>query len=181
MSEGKILQLCFYNDPILRRRAQEIGEITDEIRQLAADLLATCRKHRGIGLAAPQVGRSVRMFLVDLSDSDVDDGSIKEPIILINPHLSNPSAEVWSHAEGCLSIPGPYEEVVRPRSIFVSALGTDGNRIERTFSGWEARVVMHENDHINGVLFIDRVDPRRRKQIEPELHAIDKRRKQHKL
>lgn len=177
MIEGKVLQLLFYNDPVLRRRAQEIGEITDEIRQLAADLLATCRNHKGIGLAAPQVGRSVRMFLIDLSDSDVDDGSIKEPLILINPHLSNPSAEVWIHEEGCLSIPGPYEDVVRPRSIFVSAIGIDGKPIEREFSGWEARVVMHENDHINGVLFIDRIDPKTRKKIEPELRAIDKMRK----
>lgn len=181
MSEGKVLPLTFYNDPLLRKKAQEVGEITDEIRQFAADLLATCRKHHGIGLAAPQVGRSVRMFLVDLADSDVDDGSTKEPFILINPRLSDPSSEVWSHAEGCLSIPGPYEEVVRPVSIFVSAIGIDGKPIERRFSGWEARVVMHENDHINGVLFIDRVDPKARKKLEPELHAIDKRRKQHKL
>jgi peptide deformylase len=181
VSEGRVLPLTFYNDPLLRQKAQEIGEITDDIRQLAADLLATCRKHHGIGLAAPQVGRSVRMFLIDLSDSDVDDGSLKEPLILINPRLSNPSVEVWIHEEGCLSIPGPYEDVVRPKSIFVSAMGIDGKPIERTFSGWEARVIMHENDHINGVLFIDRVNPKARKKIEPELRDIDKRRKAHKL
>ena len=93
----------------------------------------------------------------------------------INPKLSSPSSKVDTHGEGCLSIPGVYEKVTRPFSIEVEAMDLEGNIFTETTTGWRARNIMHENDHINGVLFIDRIHPNLRKKIEKALNDIKKK------
>lgn len=168
-------EVVHYNDPVLRKKAEPIGEITDEVRQLAADLIDTCNAHNGIGIAAPQVGVSLRMFIVNLQDERNPEEMLPgHPLVLINPKLSKPSDDEWTTPEGCLSIPKLYGDVSRPTRITVSAMDLDGETTEREFVGWEARVVMHENDHLNGVLFIDRMDKRQRKELEPALKEIDR-------
>jgi peptide deformylase len=171
-----ILELCYYNNPVLRQKAEPVAEITEEIRKLAANMVETVQAKRGIGLAAPQVGQSLRIVVLNLDDDDSPGKMMPgHPLVLINPVLSDPSLEVWTSPEGCLSIPGPYGEVERPVKIHCKALGIDGGTIDRDFIGWEARVLMHENDHINGVLFIDRMERKARKKLDSVLKDVDRR------
>ncbi len=172
-----IKDLLYYGHPGLRKKCVEVTEITDEIKQMAQDLIETVLEKDGAGLAGPQIGYYVRMFV-----SRYDNGADSEgwpilcpPKIYINPKLSNPSGEVNTHGEGCLSIPGVYEEVTRPIEIHVEAMNLDGKLFNEVATGWRARNIMHENDHINGVLFIDRIDPKRRKKIEPSLRELKKK------
>ncbi|QVL57134.1 MAG: peptide deformylase [Simkaniaceae bacterium] len=172
-----IKDLLYYGNPGLRKKCVEVTEITDEVKQIAQDLIETVLEKDGAGLAAPQIGYFVRMFV-----SRYDNGTDSEgwpilcpPKIYINPVLSKPSERVDTHGEGCLSIPGIYEEVTRPWEIHVDAMDLEGNIFTEVTTGWRARNVMHENDHINGVLFIDRIDPKKRKKIDPVLRSIKKK------
>ena len=169
--------LVYYGSSGLRKKCDEVAEITDEIRQIAQDLIDTVIDKDGAGLAAPQIGYPVRMFVSRYENGADDEGwpILCSPKIYINPKLSAPSSEVDTHSEGCLSIPGIYEEVTRPFSIEVEAMDLEGNLFTETTTGWRARNIMHENDHINGVLFIDRIHPNRRKKIEKALNDIKKK------
>ncbi len=171
-----ILKIYYYGDPILRVRGEPITEITDEIRQLAADMIETMDKNDGIGLAAPQVGRSLRMFVLR-NYIYQEDGhwTLSEPKVYINPKLHSPSEQIVTDVEGCLSLPGLRLDVERPEKITVEAMDLDGNVFVEELEGYNARVRMHENDHINGTLFIDRVDASTRKKIDPMLKAIKKK------
>ena len=169
--------LLYYGHAGLRKKCEEITEITDEIRQIAQDLIETLLDKDGAGLAAPQIGYYVRMFVSRYENGADSEGwpILCPPKLYINPKLSQPSSEMDSHGEGCLSIPGIYEKVTRPISIEVEAMDLDGKIFTETATGWRARNLMHENDHINGVLFIDRIHPNRRKKIEPVLQKIKKK------
>lgn len=172
-----IKELRYYGHPDLRTKCKEVEEITDEIRQIAQDLIETVMANNGAGLAAPQIGYLVRMFV-----SCYDNGADHEgwpilcpPKIYINPQFSKPSATMITHGEGCLSIPGIYEKITRPCTIYCEAMDLDGNLFSEETTGWRARNLMHENDHLNGVLHIDRIHPNRRKKIEPRLREIKKK------
>ena len=172
------LPLAYYGNPILRKNCQRVEEITDEIRQLVADMIETLEEQNGIGLAAPQVKRDLRLFITKVPQPSKDEpdqwdeGEIK---VYINPTLSDPSSESWDRDEGCLSIPKIYVPVARPYCIKVEATDLDGNTFSEVLSGLDARCVMHENDHINGVLMIDRIQGKERKEIEKDLRRIKKR------
>ena len=170
------LPITYYGSPILRKKCIPIEAITDEIRQLARDMIETMDVSNGIGIAAPQVGKSIRLFVlrnyVQLPDGKV---GFSDPKYYINPKLSNISQETVMGEEGCLSIPGIHEEIARPLSLTVEALDLDGKPFTENLQGIDARVVLHENDHINGVLFIDRLDPEAKKRIEPLLREIKKK------
>jgi peptide deformylase len=171
-----LLKIYHYAHPVLRKRCEPISEITDEIRQLAKDMIETMDKSNGVGLAAPQVGKSIRMFVLrEYIVGEGDDWSLSEPKVYINPVLSSPSPEHLIDTEGCLSLPGLRLDVERPEKITVQAMDLDGNLFTEEVEGYNARIRMHENDHINGVLFIDRVDPHTRKKIEPLLHEMKKK------
>jgi peptide deformylase len=170
------LPLTYYGNPILRKKAEHVGTITAEIKTLIADMIETMTASNGLGIAAPQVGKSVAIFITSFPHEDEKGNYMQEPPrVFINPKISNPSADTWSHSEGCLSIPKVYGDVARPTSITVTAMDETGKEFTETFTGWPARVIMHENDHINGVLFIDRIDPDSRKKIEPKLREIKKK------
>lgn len=172
-----ILDLKYYGDAILRKKCIPVEKITDEVRQLAQDLIETVLADDGAGLAAPQVGRSLRIFVVRYDNGMDSEGwpIISPPKLYINPQLSMPSAEMVTHGEGCLSVPGIYEKVTRPRFITVEALDLDGNPFTEEVTDWRGRAAMHENDHLNGVLFVDRVLPKQRKKLDPILKEIKKR------
>jgi peptide deformylase len=173
--------ITHYNSPILRKKAEPITEITDEIRELATDLIDTCLVHKGLGLAAPQIGVSLRMFVINVPDEENPEEVMPgHPLILINPKLSKPSRDLWEHEEGCISIPDLQGYVARPVGITVDAMGLDGEDIHLELIDWEARVVMHENDHLNGVLFIDRMDKAEKRALDPALRELDKKYKKHK-
>lgn len=167
------LPLRYYGDPILRQKAHPIEKITDEIRQLALDMIETMLASNGIGLAAPQVGHLVRMFVSNLEKED-ENGDLHygEPRVFINPILSNPSSALVEVSEGCLSIPKLYVPIIRPLTIHLEALDLSGNSFLEDCYGYVARNRMHENDHLNGVLFIDRVKGKKRAQLEPALKRI---------
>lgn len=155
--------LVLYPDARLRKRCAPVEEITPEIRLIAQDMIDTmCFEGRGIGLGACQIGEMLRIIVV----------GEPEPVVYINPKLSDPSAEKEGLQEATLSLPGVSAWVERPVSITIEALDLEGNSISRRLSGLEARIAMHENDHINGVLFIDRVSRKERRRLEPLLRKV---------
>jgi len=172
-----LLDLKYYGDSDLRKKCVTIEEITDEIKHLAQNLIETVLEHDGAGLAAPQVGQFHRIFVLRYADGMDSEGLpiLCPPQVYINPILSNPSQEIISHGEGCLSIPGIYEKVSRPRTIDIEYMDINGNVHKETATDWRARAIMHENDHLNGVLHIDRIHPKRKKKIDSALREIKKK------
>lgn len=170
------LPLAYYGDPVLRQKGARIEAIDDEIRQLVADMIDTMNAENGVGLAAPQVHRSVALFITCMPTENPD-GTWSKGItrVFINPKIISYSEEMWGLEQGCLSIPGVSAEVLRPLRVMVEATDLDGNIFTHEFEAHEAQAVMHENDHINGVLFIDRLTLRKRKGLEPILRAIKKK------
>lgn len=172
----KLLPLAYYTHPILRKKAEVISVIDDSIKTLVEEMIETMDAANGIGLAAPQVHHSIRLFIIRTpipqSDGTYEKGDIK---VFINPKLSVPSKEHIKGNEGCLSIPRLRADVNRPRVITVEYTNLKGETTTTTFSDWEARVIMHENDHINGTLFVDRLTPQEQKQFKNELSLLEKR------
>jgi len=172
-----ILQIYYYGHPVLRSHCKPIAKITDEIRKLAQDMVETMDAKNGIGLAAPQVGKAIRLFVLRnyIEDSE-GKSAISEPQVFINPKILEHGEEQLTDIEGCLSIPDVRLEVTRPAKIKIEATDLNGNIFVEEVSGYNARVRMHENDHINGVLFVDRADHATRKKIDPILLEIKKKR-----
>ncbi len=170
------LPIHYYGDKILRVRCEPVGEITDEIRELVKNMIETMDAGKGIGLAAPQIGVPIRLFVLrNYIETEEGDLSFSEPFVYINPILSNPSLKKVSDTEGCLSIPGIRAEVERPLKIRIEATNLEGVPFAEEVEGYNARVRMHENDHLNGVLFVDRLNLRLRKKIEPLLKEVQKK------
>jgi len=170
------LPLFYYGHPILRKKCEPVEEITPQIRKLVADMIDTIDQINAIGLAAPQVGKSIRLFVLRRYII-MPDGkwTVSEPYVYINPKILEHSEETWVDDEGCMSIPGIRLPVVRPVRIKIEALDLEGKLVLHELEGLNARVVFHENDHINGVLYIDRVDEKIRKEAEPQLRNIKKK------
>jgi len=170
------LSLRYYGDPILRKRAQDVVVFDAEIKQFAQALVQTMYGNPAAGLAAPQVGRSIRIF-ARRNFIVKEDGWLEytDAQVFINPRITILDDELQEDEEGCLSIPNLRAQVTRPLRIRVEAFDADGKPFTEELEEYKARVVMHENDHLNGVLFVDRLDPKERKKIEPELRAIKKK------
>jgi len=152
-----LLPIRLYGDPILRRKSSPIPEVTEELRELAADMIETMVDAPGVGLAAPQVGRSIRMLVADATGHDGGDG----PRVFINPEILEAWDE-WLFDEGCLSVPGLSAEIVRPEGIRLRFQDTAGAVREEEFHRLWARVLQHEIDHLDGKLFVDYLSPMRR-------------------
>ena len=171
-----MLALCYFGNPILRKRAKEVTVFDDKLLKLIQEMEKTMDEHRGIGLAAPQVNMSLRLFIIRIDREDENEELIRGRLrVFINPKLSNPSRKESGLKEGCLSIPGVREEVFRPDEITIEALDETGTPFKEQLKGLEARAVMHENDHLNGTLIIDRIQAKRRMMIDPALRAIKKK------
>jgi peptide deformylase len=171
-----LLKIYYYGHPVLRKRCEPVHEITEEIRTLVRDMIETMDKNDGIGLAAPQVGHSLRIFVLrNYVLLENGQWTLSEPKVYINPKLSNPGKQVVSDTEGCLSFPGLRFSVDRPDKITVEAMDLEGKTFVEEIEGYNARVRMHENDHINGVLYIDRIDANERAKVEPSLKEIKKK------
>lgn len=167
LPETKPLQLRYYGDPILRRRAEPVQEITDAEMTLAGEMLITLYATNGIGLAATQVGVLKRFLIVDIDREDPD----YEPLMLFNPEIINVEGESVVE-EGCLSIPDLRADVKRPEKIVVKAVNIHLENVEFEADGLLARVLQHEIDHLNGTLFIDRISGLKRQLLRPELKKI---------
>jgi len=140
-------------DQVLRAPAKRIGKVDDAIRQLARDMLVSMYAARGIGLAAPQIGQPLQLLVIDLEIEDPN----SPPLILVNPEISAVGGSLCTYEEGCLSIPGVYLDVVRPSVVEVSYRDEMGRPKRLKADGLMARCIQHEMDHLNGVLFVDRV------------------------
>lgn len=170
------LPLAYYGNPILRKKCPRVEAIDDTIRQLVQNMEETMFTHDGIGLAAPQVHHSLALFIVNIPKEISPNQWVPgKTLVFINPKILERSEEEWDRGEGCLSIPELYGSVSRPLHIKVEATNLDGQRFVEKFSDLIARAIMHENDHINGVLFIDRVKGQERIEMEPALKAIKKK------
>ncbi|HUK20434.1 MAG TPA: peptide deformylase [Gemmatimonadales bacterium] len=143
--------LHLLGSPILRQQARPVASVDDDIRQLVDDLFETMRAARGVGLAAPQVGVSRRIAVVDIGEEG------PPPLVLINPRIVESSRDVDTSEEGCLSIPDIFGDVERPVSIVLEALDRDGKSYRTALSGFKARAAQHEIDHLDGILFLDRL------------------------
>jgi peptide deformylase len=162
-----IRDIVKYGDPVLRTKGKRLEAVGDEIRALAADMLETMYEANGVGLAAQQVGRALQLTVIDVSDAESrpsrmwlagEEVDPKEhmPLILINPELQL-GEEVEIGTEGCLSFPEITAEIPRALKVIVNAQDLNGNRVEFEAAGLLGRAVQHENDHLNGILFIDRM------------------------
>ena len=169
------IELAYLGHPILRKKAQAVGAIDQSILDLIRHMKEVVISHRGLGLAAPQVGAQMAILVACFPEPS-DKGKIipGAPKVFINPKISDPSPETWVEEEGCISIPKVYAPVRRPRSITVTYQDEQGVSHTERLSGWPAKIVMHENDHLNGVLFIDRLDVKDRKEVCADLDRIKK-------
>jgi peptide deformylase len=153
------LKIELLGAPILRREAAEVRELTEEIRLLVADMFETMYAAEGIGLAGPQVGVAKRIIVVDLNDE-------KQPrFALVNPRIVESSGESEKSEEGCLSIPGVSALVERSLTVTVEGMDEVGNPVRIEGDGLLARCLQHEIDHLNGILFIDRLSPLKRSMV----------------
>ncbi len=152
-----VLKVRKYGDPVLRRRGAEVGEITPALRETIADMIETMYDEVGIGLAAPQVGVSLRLMVVSLEDG-------RDAQAVINPVIVERGGQVTAE-EGCLSIPGIYAPVTRSEWVKVEAKDVESRPLKIHGRGLLARVLQHEMDHLDGVLFIDHLDPVTRDRI----------------
>jgi peptide deformylase len=140
-------------DAVLRTPARRIGKVDDAVRELARDMLVSMYAARGIGLAAPQIGVHQQLLVIDLELED----PASPPLVLINPEITAVGGSICTYEEGCLSIPGVYLDVVRPSVVEVSFRDAMGRPKRMKADGLMARCIQHELDHLNGVLFVDRV------------------------
>lgn len=180
-----ILPIVAYGDPILKTECEEIDEHYSDLKQLISDMFETMYKAKGVGLAAPQIGKNIRLFIVDGSpfaeDEDEDEDGEEDPRaegiadfkkVFINPIIEEEEGKEWPFQEGCLSIPAIRENVSRKPNITVSYYDENWKLKEESYSGYAARIFQHEYDHIEGVLFTDYLGPLKRKMLQKKLNNI---------
>jgi peptide deformylase len=166
----------------LRQKAARIERLTPEIRQLVSDMLDTMYDAHGIGLAAPQVGRALRLTVLDVREArdrpstlliDDKEATVADfmPLVLVNPHVT-PVSDAVNGPEGCLSFPEIFAEVSRPETVEVKAQGADERPVVFRCGGLLAKAIQHEVDHLNGILFIDRISKTAREELQSELDAL---------
>lgn len=172
-----ILPIIAYGDPVLRKVAAEIDKDYLNLKKLMDDMFDTMNNAKGVGLAAPQVGKSIRLFIVDGSPfaEDEENSELKDfKKIFINAKILDETGEAWSYSEGCLSIPSIREEVSRQPKIKIKYADENFIMHEEVFTGISARIIQHEYDHIEGKLFIDKISALRRTLLKGKLSDITK-------
>jgi peptide deformylase len=183
-----VLPVLKYGNPILRQKGVRLERITPEIKALVADMLETMRAAHGVGLAAQQIGQALQLAVVDVREvtdrpstlelhgKEADVASFM-PLVLINPEIK-PAADPQLGPEGCLSFPEMYADISRPEAVEVKALNEKGKTIVFRCGGLLARAIQHEADHLNGILFIDRMSVAAKKELKPELEALQSKTKE---
>ena len=171
-----VLPVYVYGMPVLRKKAREIEPDYEGLDQLIDDMFETMYFSDGVGLAAPQIGKSIRLIVIDATEiEDESDPSLKDfKIVLINPRILEEEGEKWEFNEGCLSLPNIREEVYRQSTIRLEYYDRDFNRHEEEFDGVKARIIQHEVDHLEGILFIDKIAPIRKRLLQKKLKEISK-------
>lgn len=170
-NEPTLLPVRVIGDTILKTRAREIGTPSEELIALSRDMIHTMYLRDGVGLAAPQVGHGIRMVVVDPFWGR--EGEEKNPLVMIDPIITASSGETVNE-EGCISIPGVYADVVRPANITVQFTGTDGKSRVTDLTGFPAVVVQHELDHLDGILFTDRISTIAKLKLKRRIKELEK-------
>jgi len=172
-----IIPIRAYGDPVLRKEGLDIDKNYEDLEALIKNMFETMHSANGVGLAAPQVGKAIRLFLVDsahfLADSeDIEEEGITQ--VFINAEILEEKGEYWDYNEGCLSIPGIREDVSRQDTITIKYLDENFEEHTETFTSITARVIQHEYDHIDGILFTDHLKPIKKKLLKKKLNNISK-------
>ena len=153
-----ILKIKKYPDPILRRKCQGVKEVTEEIKNLGWDIVETIEENEGIGLAAPQIGELKRVIVIHpIKERSPEEKSKKLSQVFINPEIIKRSKETIIDEEGCLSFPGLFLKIKRAKEVEVEALDEKGEKVQIKAEGLPARILQHEIDHLDGILFIDKI------------------------
>ncbi len=179
-----ILPVIAYGDPVLRAECEEVEEGTD-MTSVLKDMRETMHQASGVGLAAPQVGKSIRLFIVDASPFAEEEPENEEEAqnfeilkdfkkVFINPIIEEERGKKWAFSEGCLSIPGIREEVIRENIVKISYFDEEWNFHEEEYTGVAARIIQHEYDHIEGILFTDHLNPLKKRMLKRRLTDISK-------
>lgn len=170
-----IYPIVIYGHTLLRKLAQEITNDYPALNQLIEDLFETMYRSEGMGLAAPQIGKSIRIFVIDGTPVAEDEPSLADfKKVFINANISERCGELQPMNEGCLSIPGLREEVMRESHIKISYYDENWQYHNDVFDGYKARIIQHEYDHLEGILFTDKVNPLRKRLLKGKLTAISK-------
>lgn len=160
-------EICCYGNPILRRKAKEVKRLDRQLERLVKTMFSTMYRAKGIGLAAPQIGLSQQIIVVDTKEAK------GEKVALINPKIiACTEDDVGAMKEGCLSVPEIEGEVTRPRCIRLVGVTLDGEEVQIEAEGLFARVLQHEIDHLNGILFVDRIAGMQKEMLEGPLHDL---------
>jgi peptide deformylase len=167
--------IVVYGHPILRKVAADIVKDFAGLDQLIADLFETMYRSEGLGLAAPQIGKSIRIFVIDGKPAAEDEPSLADfRKAFINPYITERSGELVPMTEGCLSIPNLREEVNRESHIRINYYDENWNYHDEVYEGYAARIIQHEYDHLDGIMFTDKVSPLRKRLLKSKLTAITK-------
>lgn len=156
-------------DPVLRQKAVRVEQFGEALKQTLDEMVVLMKKKSGVGLAAPQIGIPERFFVVQVPG--------EQPIAFVNPEIIETSLETVDFTEGCLSVPGVWGDVSRPASVRIQAVNTDGKMFRLDADGYLARIIQHEFDHLNGVLFVDRLKERELSKIRKKLEKWEPSRK----
>lgn len=170
------LSFAYYGNPILRKKAKAIRLINDEVKELITSMIEVMDEKDGVGLAAPQVNYSLKLFIIRIPiEKGNDEWEKGECEVFINPKILKLSVAKDFYSEGCLSIPGFYKDVLRPITVKLEATDLTGNQFIKEFTDLHARVILHEYDHLNGILFIDHLDEEVKNSLKPRLKRIQKK------
>lgn len=167
------LPIIAYGDPVLKKIGEEITPEYPNLQQLIDDMFETMYHAQGVGLAAPQVGLAIRLFVIDASPFGEDDAQLKNfKKVFINAHIKEEKGDKWSFNEGCLSIPDIREDISRHESLTIAYQDENWKWHEEIYTGLAARVIQHEYDHIQGKLLTDRISPLRKTMLKNKLDSI---------
>lgn len=168
-----IYSIVAYGHPVLKKQAQDIDEEETDVKELAEDMFETMYHAQGIGLAAPQIGKSLRMFIADASPlEDEEIGNWKQ--VFVNPEIIEEDGDDWAFEEGCLSIPGIREDIIRPEEVKIHYFDENWDEHTDVFTGMKARIIQHEYDHIEGILFTDHLSAFKKRLLKSKLTNISK-------
>lgn len=169
-----IYPVVVFGDPVLRKKAVDIEKNSIDVKELAQDMFETMDAANGIGIAAPQIGKSLRIFVVDGTKLEDEEDMESFKKIFINPQILDETGEKWKFEEGCLSIPEIREDVSRHEEVTIRYFDENWVEHEDTFDGMKARIIQHEYDHIEGILFTDHISPLKKRIIKGKLANISK-------
>lgn len=168
-----IYPVTVFGDPVLRKKAEPITKDFQDLKGFIQNMFDTMYNSDGVGLAAPQVGQAIRIFVIDSEIEDEDElPGIKKAFI--NPEIIEKSGDEWVMNEGCLSLPEIREDVLRPETVKIKYFDEEFNEYVETYSGFTSRVIQHEYDHLEGVMFVDYLNPLRKRILKSKLSAISK-------